>query len=80
LIIAGIAIMGQLTGAYRAYLSSTDPLLAHQSIEKSWVTRWFDRVEPRTGRFLISAFGFFILGSVVGVVALAALILCSAAN
>ena len=67
LTVAGLVTLGQITGAYRAYLTKMgDPIAADHSIKGSWLTRWSDRVEPRTGSFLAAAFALFVLGSIVG--------------
>ena len=70
-VVAGLVIMAQLTGAYRAWLSTDmDPIAADASIKRAGVTRWSDWIEDRTGRFLVAAFALFVLGAVVGLVAL----------
>jgi purine-cytosine permease-like protein len=70
--VAGIAIMGQLTLAYRRLTSDDfeDPVAAEVSIRKSWVTRFFDRAEPHTGTLLVTAFGLFVVGCVLGLLGL----------
>jgi hypothetical protein len=73
LVVAGFVILGQLAGAYRSFLTDDiDPVGADESIKRSWVTRITDWVEPRTGHFLASAFMLFIIGAVIGLIALAA--------
>lgn len=69
LVVAGLVILGQLTGAYRAW--HVDPSAAEWSIRQRWTTRLTDRVEPRTGSFLWSAFILFGLGALTGLIALA---------
>ena len=71
IVVAGLTIMGQLTAAYRRVLSSSLPPDAVElSISKSWVTRYSDKAEPRTARLMALAFGFFVLGCVLGLVGL----------
>jgi hypothetical protein len=73
LVVAGTAIMGQVTGAYRALLTAeTDAVAADHFIKKGWITRHFDKAEPISGTLLASAFALFIVGSLVGLVSLIA--------
>ncbi len=71
IVVAGLTIMGQLTAAYRGFLSSSLPPDAVElSISKSWVTRYSDKAEPHTARLMALAFGLFVLGCVLGLVGL----------
>lgn len=70
-IFAGITIMGQLTAAYRKLLTKAIPSAVEVAIQKSWVTRTFDKAEPITGRLMVWAFGLFVLGCLVGLTGLA---------
>ena len=72
IVIAGLVIMAQLTAAYRTILHhEVNAVAAEASIQRSWVTRLADQIEPRAGRFLAAAFGCFVAGGIVGIVALA---------
>ncbi len=72
IIVAGFAIMGQLTAAYRAVQSfDFSPEVAETSISKSWATRNWDKAEPRTGSLMTLAFGLFIFGCALGLAGLA---------
>ena len=77
LVLAGTAIMGQLTGAYRAFLTAdTHAVAADASIKKALATRMFDKAEPKTGSLLVASFALFVIGSVIGLLGLAAAV-CS---
>jgi hypothetical protein len=72
LIVAGVVIGGQLTGAYQRLLVRTfDPLGAEVSIKRRWVTTMLARVEERTGHFVAIAFALFVVGAGTGLVTLA---------
>ena len=72
IVIAGLVIMAQLTAAYRTILHhEVNAVAAEASIQRSWVTRLADQIEPRAGRFLAAAFGCFVAGGIVGIAALA---------
>ena len=71
IIMAGFTIMGQLTAAWRGFLSSSLPPDAVElAVSKSWVTRYSDKAEPRTARLMALAFGLFVLGCALGLVSL----------
>jgi hypothetical protein len=74
MIVAGICIMAQLTGAYRAFLSDhlSDPDAISIAVGRSWATRYFDNLEPRTAPLMVLAFALFVLGCMVGMAGLIA--------
>jgi hypothetical protein len=67
-VLAGLVIFGELTNAYRALLSSTEPHLSgvEAAIQKSWLMRSVEKVGRRAD-FLAGAFGLFMLGCLIGV-------------
>ena len=67
--VAGFVILGQLTSAWDAWVRHHVPP-GPEPTNASWVTRFGAWIEPRTGRFLAAAFGFFAAGSALGIAAL----------
>ncbi len=69
IVVAGFVILGQLTAAWGAWVRHGLPP-GPEPTELSRVTRFGAWIEPRTGRFLTAAFGFFAAGSILGIAVL----------
>ena len=67
--VAGTAIFGQLVSAWVAW-SGHGLVTGDEGPKRSLAVRLGMRVEPHTGAVLLTAFGFFLAGAVLGIAAL----------
>ena len=70
IIVGSLAILGQLTAVWSAWVQEGTP--AVDPTRSSPVTRLGAWAEPRTGRVLLIGFACFVVGSVIGVMVLLA--------